>query len=131
MRVLGIDYGARRIGLALGDTESRIASPWSVLKYEELSDALQKINDVIEKEGAKKVVVGVPYPLMGISIENEQVKEVRLFIDELREMGLLVEEMDERLSSQIAIRYMHERGERGKRDDLAATAILQTWLDKQ
>lgn len=130
MRILGIDYGARHIGLALGDTETRLASPWAVLSYDSRADAMRRIKKLVETEKVEKIVVGMPYPFVGPSRETEQTKLVRGFMDDLRALGLAPEEADERLSSQLAIRYMHERGEKGKRDDLAATAILQTWLDK-
>lgn len=130
MRILGIDFGAKRIGLALGDTEARLASPWAVLRYDHRNDAVREIKKIIEAEKIEKIVVGMPYPFIGPERETEQIKLVRGFMDDLRVLGLAMEEADERLSSQLAIRFMHERGEKGKRDDLAAAAILQTWLDK-
>ncbi len=129
MRVLGIDYGSKRVGVALGDTESRIASPWSIIEVDSRLEVLRRIMDFVKNEGAEKIVVGVPRPLGDQKFENEQVKEVRLFIKDLEAQGIPVEEADETLSSKLAAGQMIERGEKGKRDDLAAAAILQSWLD--
>lgn len=131
MRVLGIDYGRERTGVALGDTETRLASPWTVIRaktHGEIVDALRKI---VLNERVLRIVVGVPHPLDGSGNANAQIEEVRDFIASLRVLDVEIEEEDERLTSQLAAAQMRERGEKGKRDDLAATAILQSWLDRQ
>ena len=129
MRVLGIDYGSKRIGIALGDTETRIATPWEVLLNDGRLNILKAIHEITVRESVDKVVVGIPHPLKDQAHENDQVKEVRLFIKDLEAQGAVVEEADETLSSKLAAGQMVERGEKGKRDDLAAAAILQGWLD--
>ena len=130
MRVLGIDYGARRIGVALGDTETRVASPWAVLEVARL-EALQKIREMAQKEGAVKIVVGIPHPLGDQRRETGQAQEIRRFILDLGAQGLDVLEWDETLSSKVASVQAQDRGGHGKRDDLAAAAILQSWLDRK
>lgn len=130
MRVLGIDYGAKRVGVALGDTDSCIASPWAVFSDVARLELLRKIRELIENEHVEKIVVGIPHPLGDRKLENEQVKEVRVFVEDLKAQGLDVLEEDETLSSKLAMSQMRDRGEKGKRDDLAAANILQTWLDR-
>lgn len=130
MRVLGIDYGASRVGLALGDTESKIATPWNVVPNEGALALIEKLHDVIAQEQVKAVVIGIPRPLRHPKTENEQVREVRKFIGGLAGLGVEVHEEDEAMSSGLAARQAQEMGEKGKRDDLAAAAILQTWLDR-
>ncbi|MBU0540282.1 Holliday junction resolvase RuvX [Patescibacteria group bacterium] len=130
MRLLGIDYGSKRVGIALGDTETKIATPWEVLLNDSRLNILKAIHEIAEREGVEKIVVGVPRPLKDQTLENEQVKEIRLFIKDLEAQGIAVVEADETLTSKLAAGQMVERGEKGKRDDLAATAILQGWLEK-
>jgi putative Holliday junction resolvase len=131
MRVIGIDYGSVRVGIALGDTESRIASPWTVLQNENEERLVFDIKDLMEREGADIIVVGLPHPLGDQTRVTKQTQEVLDFIERLKLTGLRVETQDESLTSRIAERQMIERGEKGKRDDLAAAAILQGWLEKK
>ena len=130
MRILGIDYGAARIGVALGDTDSGIATPWAVLENLGHGEVVKQIKLMCEREQAERVVVGVPRPMRDTGMENEQVKEVRLFITDLRSSGIPVDEEDETLTSRLAARHVHAAGGKGKRDDLAAAAILETWLGR-
>lgn len=129
MRVLGIDYGSSRVGIALGDTESRVASPWTVLHYVNEDRLVLDLKALMKTESAELLVVGVPHLLRDTSVETEQTKTILRFVERLNEAGLPVETIDESLTSRIAERQMIERGEKGKRDDLAAAAILQSWLD--
>lgn len=131
MRILGIDYGSKRVGIALGDTESRIATPWSVLPNEGALALLSKIHDIVERDLVSEIVVGIPRPLKDPKLENDQIREVRKFIAGLQGFGLPLHEEDEALSSKLAARQVAAAGEKGKRDDLAAAAILQTWLDRK
>jgi putative Holliday junction resolvase len=131
MRVLGIDYGTKRIGIALGDTDSKIASPWSVLTVDSRLDGLRRIHDMASLERITDVVVGIPKPVSDRKLQNAQVREVRSFIEDLKAQGLTVHETDETMTSKVAAAQMQERGEKGKRDDLAAAAILQSWLDQK
>lgn len=131
MRVLGIDYGEKRVGIALGDTESNVASPWGTLTNEGALPLVAKIHEIVTRDLVEAIVVGIPRPLRDSSKENDQVREVRKFIAGLEGLGVPVHEEDETLTSRIAARQAEEMGEREKRDDLAAAAILQTWLDKK
>jgi putative Holliday junction resolvase len=130
MRVLGIDYGHVRVGLALGDTDSRIATPWSVIPNEGSLAVLAKIHEIIERDRVDEIVVGIPRSLATKSTENAQAKEIHSFVDAVRGLNLPVHEEDESMSSKLAARQVQGAGEKGKRDDLAAAAILQSWLDR-
>jgi len=129
MRVLGIDYGSRHVGVALGDTETRVASPWEVITTDSRLDLMRRIHEIVELEKIGTIVVGVPQPLRDRTRETDQAKEIRSFIEDLKAQGVPIVEADESLSSKLAASQMRERGESGKRDDLAAAAILQSWLD--
>ena len=130
MRILGIDYGSARIGVALGDTENKIASPWRVIANEDVDDAVLQIGELAKTEHAEKIVIGVPFPLSDQTRVTDQAKEVRAFAEKLKAAGLPVEEENETLSTAMAASLAKELGETGKRDDLAATAILQSYLDR-
>jgi putative Holliday junction resolvase len=99
MRVLGIDYGSKRVGVALGDTETRIASPWAVISDVDRLELLRKIHEFATNERAEAIVVGVPKPMRNREQENDQVKEIRGFIADLAAQGIVVHEEDETLSS--------------------------------
>lgn len=128
-RVLGIDYGSKRVGIALGDTDSRVASPWGVVPNEGSLALVARLKEIVDRDEVKTVIVGIPRPLRDTSVENEQVRAVRTFIESLKGLGVEVVEADETLTSRLAARQAQEMGEREKRDDLAAAAILQGWLD--
>ena len=128
MRVLGIDYGDRRVGIALGDTESKIATPWKIVDSDDLRVQIDAIRECYEHEKAAALVVGVPFGLNGE--EGEQVQKTRFFIHALELEGFSVHEADERLSSKLADTQAKTSGARGPRDDLAAANILRTWLER-
>lgn len=130
MRVLGIDYGSRRVGVALGDTDANIASPLAILEAFPRERLFEKIRHLIQSEKIQKMIVGVPHSFQQRETENQQMKEIREFIHELAGIGVEIIEEDEVLSSRLAATQMVQRGQKGKRDDLAAATILQSWLDR-
>ncbi len=130
MRILGLDYGSARIGVALGDPITRVASPWSIIANDSFEDVLIRLRELAKRESVTKLVVGVPKPLGDQSRETDQAREIRSFISKLKTEGFDVEEENETLTSKIAADQVKEMGERGKRDDLAAAAILQQYLDR-
>ncbi|MFH1621387.1 MAG: Holliday junction resolvase RuvX [Patescibacteria group bacterium] len=131
MRVLGIDYGEKNIGLALGDTDSKIATPWGTILNESALAVLSKIHDLMVRDMVDAIVVGIPKPLRDSRLVNAQVKKVKEFIRGLDGLGIKVFEENEVMSSLLAARQATELGEKEKRDDLEAAAILQSWLNKK
>ena len=129
MRLIGIDYGSARIGVALGDTETHIASPLLILENTGVENALRELVRLAKEEAVDAFVIGVPMPLRDRTRETDQAREIRAFAARLAALGVTVYESDETLTSALAATQVAERGERGKRDDLAAAAILQGWLD--
>lgn len=126
MRVLGIDYGRRKVGIALGDTESRLASPWTIVQNAGHGETVKQIKLICEREGVERVVLGVPRPLRDVGLENEQVKAVKLFATDLRTLGIPVDEWEERLTTAEAKHYVQP----GQDDDaVAASIMLQSYLD--
>ncbi len=130
MRLLGLDYGSARIGVALGDTETRLASPWRVIAAKDQAKALVELELLAREEGIDGFVIGIPRPLADQSRITDQAQTIRAFAEKLQARGWKTFEENETLSSAQAASMMQERQERGKRDDLAATVILQSYLDR-
>ena len=134
MRALGLDVGERRIGLASGGTDTRIAVPVGAI--ENSPEAAGDVAREARARDAGVVVVGMPYSMTGRV--GPQAEAVRGFIARLEEAGLAVETVDERLSSAEAERALaagrargrgRRRPEKGAVDAAAAVVILQAWLD--
>lgn len=125
MRYLGIDYGSKRIGLAMSDADGSIAFPKQTLLCKE--DIFEKIMQMIEKEDVGALVVGDTRALNGEA--NSVTEEADRFADRLQmHTGLMVHRIFEAWSSQEAARF----APRGKKHDdaSAAAVILQRYLDK-
>lgn len=128
MRYLGVDYGLRKIGLAL--SEGQIASPLKVIEISGLTDAVNKITSIIQKEEIGRVVIGV-------AESGESRSAVKKFIAKLKtdlgEKQVSVIEVDETLSSNSAKNLMIDLGmsekSRKKEDAYSAVIILQNFLD--
>jgi len=134
-RHLGIDYGRRRIGLAISDSAGRLASPSGTLPSAgEPSIDARNVVDWADREGVEAYVVGLPLNMDGT--EGPQARLSRRFADALQEAsgGKSVVMWDERLSSFAADQVLDgthlSRGKRAKhRDRIAAQIILQSYLD--
>jgi putative Holliday junction resolvase len=136
MRVLGVDFGEKRIGLAVSDPTGKIATPLeTVHRRAGKRPPLAEIERIAEPLGVEHVVVGLPLDLRGE--ENDWCREVREVGRKIGErLGVSVSFVDERLSSVRAERAVRESGlkkverERKERVDAAAAQlILQAWLD--
>jgi putative Holliday junction resolvase len=135
-RVLGVDLGSRRIGLAVSDDGRRVASALSVLlRGRSHAEDHGHLAAVISETAATLVVVGLPMSLSGGV--GPAARSVRAEVSELRQvLPAPVECCDERYSTVIARRALAAGGRRpaARRavvDKMAAAAILQTWLDRQ
>lgn len=134
MRILGVDYGDSRIGLALSDPLGWTAQGLETLKNPgNLQKAAEKINEVAKKYQVQKIVVGFPRNMNGtIGPRGEKTQE---FISVLSKLtGMEIIKWDERLTTVAANRTMHEMNTRTSRkkslvDRIAAVYILQGYLD--
>lgn len=133
MRALGVDVGERRVGVAVSDATGTIASPRDTVEgNEDPGVVADRLAVVAAEEGVEVVVVGLPLGLAGHDTRStERAREVA---DALRARDLAVELCDERLTSAQAERTLLEAGRsrkrrRHERDRVAATLILQGWLD--
>ena len=133
-RVLGIDYGDSRIGLAMSDPLKIIASPFKTIRNEGNEKCLQVFQSLIKEKDVEAIIVGLPIGLKGQ--ETVQTKKVREFANLLYALKLPIHLEDERLSSISAEKSMIQQNiktghNKGLIDQRAAAIILQQFLDKQ
>jgi len=132
-RLLGLDYGARRIGVALSDEGRRLARPHSLLHHRGWTPSARAVEDLLKQLDAEYVVLGLPY---GMDDQvGSQAQEVLGFAEALRRRGIRVEMQDERLTSLEAGDILREQGHTWQRskalvDQVAAALILQAYLDQ-
>ena len=139
MRVLGIDVGKRRIGLAISDPSRTLARPLTTLTVNGPDDAVTRVVEEIarlsqEEDGLIEIVVGLPARLDGSP--SAQTAEVAAFVDALRaRTNLRIAREDERLTSReaesrLAVRERDWRRRKARLDAAAAAIILQDYLDR-
>jgi putative Holliday junction resolvase len=124
MKILGIDYGEKRIGLAVSDESQTFARELDILSPKEFWG---QIKNIIKDNQISQIVLGWPLNMSGEM--TEKTKEVENFKLELEsKTGVLVEIMDERLSSKMAENIS---GSKKNLDSLAAQILLQNYLNKK
>jgi putative Holliday junction resolvase len=133
VRILGVDFGRRKIGLALSDPLG-LAHPLGTEKVSGLHHAVEIILSLIEEKEISEVVLG--YPLKPDGTAGEMALEVEKLAELLRKEGLSVVLLDERFSSERAKRSLHIMGKKtGKNkkdiDTMAAALLLQEYLDRK
>jgi len=131
MKLLGIDYGESKVGLAIGDGESHMALPYKIIKNAGWTKLMEELRDLAKSESIELIVVGLPINTIGQS--SAQTNSVRKFAVELKDK-LSIETVlhDERFSSQEAKKLGAGSSalRRDKRDDdVAAMIMLQSYLD--
>ena len=136
MRILGIDYGDVRVGLALSDPTELLAGGIGTVKITGMNDAVTQIAKIVAEKDVKKTVIGLPHNMNGSA--GDSAAKIRVFGNKLAAAcpGLEIEYSDERRSSILAAGFMDETGTFGKKrkqavDTLSAQIILQTYLDRQ
>ncbi|MDD4984847.1 MAG: Holliday junction resolvase RuvX [Dehalococcoidales bacterium] len=131
-RILGLDIGDKRIGVALSDPQGILASPFTIIKRRNEESDIQAITDIISLHQVERVIVGLPRSMDG-SI-GEQAKKVEALTERLRSQTRApVEYRDERLSTVSARRLIQDaRNKKVRYDDaIAAALILQCYLDEE
>ncbi len=131
-RVLGIDFGEKRLGLALSDESRTLASPLTVYERTDLQSDLRFLSDLIARYQIAEIVLGLPLNMDGsLGPKAQQVLEFKRALEE--SLKLPVHTLDERLTTAEAERALLEanlsrRKRKAKRDALAAVLILQGYL---
>ena len=140
MRILGVDVGQRRVGLAISDPSATIARPFGTLHVKSADDAVTQVVAQVsrlrsEEDGLAAVVVGMPARLDGTP--SQETPHVTAFIAALRaRTSVSVEEEGERLTSReaesrLAVRERDWRKRKQQLDAAAAAIILQDYLDRR
>lgn len=123
MKILGIDYGKKKVGLAI--SEGLSVSPFRILEITSLADALQQVIKIIQTEEIDKVIVGLAESGESKSMTEKFIKELKKNIE--------VTVVEETLSSHFADNQMKTLGikksKKGQNDAVAAAHILQEYLD--
>ena len=131
-RILGIDYGDSRVGLALSDPTKTIASPFQTISNRGQGWLFQKLNHIIIEKDIEFLVIGLPIGLNGK--DTQQTKKVRDFAKAIEVIKLPIYLQDERLSSQSAAKSLREQKIKTGHnkhliDERAAAIFLQQYLD--
>jgi len=150
-KILALDYGRARIGLALADSEVRIAQPHDTLERVNRNEDMRRLREFVREHDVQQIVVGLPLRLDGS--HGDMAEETARFANRLRkQIGIPVAMMDERLTSweaerileeELGRRITHETTRDGKRkllrnaqgkytvDAIAATVILREYLSRE
>jgi len=133
--LIGIDFGRERIGVAISDSEKKIAFPLDVIKREEGSYGLKKLKRLIEDRKIESFIVGMPYRENGTLDENGS--EIFRYVESLKDyFNVDVFTWDERYTSLIAEKAMlsddvKRKGRKAVIDKLSAQIILQSYIDSR
>ena len=132
-RILGIDFGERRVGLAVSDPTGRIAQGLDTLETDSPTETLVALEELVVRYEVRRIVVGLPMNMDGT--EGDITASVRKFVENIEDrVGCDVITWDERLTSAAAQRAMADmgrtvKGRKSEIDRIAATIILQGYLD--
>jgi putative Holliday junction resolvase len=123
MRVLALDYGSARCGVAVSDPTGTLASPLAVVERPASRKGMGRIVGLVREREVERVVVGLPLSLSGT--DSDQTREARAFAARLGEaLDVPVDLYDERLTTRIAERA----GGQADEDSRAAAVLLEDWL---
>ena len=126
MKVLAVDYGSARTGVAVSDPTGTIARPLGVVDRADSENGLAELAQLIRAEAAERVVVGLPLTLRGE--HGEQARATERFVETLREaVDVPVESLDERFTTAIAA----QTPSRAAEDARAAAHLLTTYLERE
>lgn len=133
MRILGLDPGSKRVGVALSDELQMIAQPLEYIPAEPEDELLAKLKELVTKQGVETVIVGMPRNMDGSY--GPAAEKSKAFISKLEEtLSVPIRAWDERLTSAQANRILIEgnvsrKKRKEKVDKMAAAILLQSFLD--
>ena len=124
MKVLALDYGSARTGVAVSDPTGTLARPLGIVERAATKDGLAELERLAREEEVERIVVGLPLTLRGE--RGEQAAETERFVEELRSaVGVPVELYDERFTTDLA----QQTAGAAPEDALAAAHLLTTYLE--
>jgi putative Holliday junction resolvase len=123
VKVLALDFGSARTGVAVSDATGTVARPVGVVKQAATKDGIRQLVDIATREGAEEIVVGMPLTLRGE--RGEQAEATERFVELLRgAVGLPIETFDERFTTDLA----ESAPTRAEEDAVAAAHLLSSYL---
>jgi putative holliday junction resolvase len=132
-KLLGLDLGEKKVGIAVSDIEQKIAFPRKVIRYEGFKKFLVELKDFCEQEKIVKIIIGLPLSMGGT--DSDQTLRARKQAEKIKaHINLEIEFIDERLTSIIAeheAQLSKKKIREIDKDDISAQKILQIYLDKQ
>lgn len=130
-KILGLDYGSKRIGLAVADEELRLATPFGIIENKDFAFVADTLHKIVHEEEAEKIIIGLPVSLAGES-GGKIMGTVKEFIDYLKnELEIEIITEDERFTSEQVNSMMRGFETKYDRDAIAAMLILQSYLDRR
>ena len=132
MKILSIDYGNKKIGLAVSDVDRKLASRFLTLKNKSLKSSIEEIKNIIMDKEIGEIVVGLP---IGLRAESSQTRKTNNFIDCLtKEIDIPIRKINEVFTSKMAEENLRNAGIKSEEikkviDQEAARIILQDCLD--
>ena len=149
-RILALDYGRKKIGMALADSQARVAEPYDTLERVNRNEDMRRLRELVRDQSVKQILVGLPLRLDGSA--GEMAEEVKRFAERVRkQIGVPVDLVDERLTSwqaeqlleqEFGRRITHKETPRGRKkvaratdgkytvDAVAALVILREYLER-
>lgn len=134
MRIMSVDYGDVRTGVAFCDVREILASPYTVISETYAPKLAKKLVDIAKKENAEKIVIGLPRNMDGsYGYRSDACKELGDMLG--KESGIVIDYEDERLTTVIAHQNLSANDVRGKKrknavDAVSAVVILQSYIDR-
>lgn len=132
-KYLAIDYGDKRVGIAVSDYNKEIAFPRDFLTYTGDKNLISQLRKFCEEEDISKIILGMPIMMDGTL--GERAEKTQIFFDKLKEFmpDMSIDFFDERLSTEFAVKSLRGQGvkdkdQKGKRDAMSAQIILQNYL---
>lgn len=135
MRILALDHGTKRIGVALSDELQMLATPLEYIPAEPFAAFLDRLKAILREKEVEMILVGMPRNMDGSY--GPAALKVQEFVAVLKDaLTVPIQTLDERLTSVQAHRFLSEGGVRsrqrkGKVDQMAAAILLQNWLDRR
>ena len=132
-KILSLDLGTKRIGVAISDELGMLAHPFDVWTWKNIENLIKQLDLIIKQHSIKKLVVGVPWTLKGKT--SEKTNEVLEIINDLEQiLNIPIIKIDERLTSKMAQDSLKMVGKKPSRhkskiDQISAIIILQSYLD--
>ncbi len=133
-KYLAIDYGDKRVGLAISDYNKEISFPRDFLTYTGAKNLIKQLESFCEDESVSRIILGLPIMMNGTL--GDRAKKTQLFYEKIKSAmpSMQIDFFDERLSTEFAVKALRGQGikdknQKGKRDVLSAQIILQNYLN--